>query len=384
MLLAAGVVAAGFNLRIAVASVPPVIDDIRDDLDLSAAAAGLLTSVPVLCFGLLAPVAPVLARRYGAERVLLAALLPLALGCLVRGVSSVPALFAGTILAGAAIAIANVVVPTIVRGRFAHRTGTTMGVYVAALGVGATIGAALTVPLERAFDSWELALAFWALPALAAAVVLAPAVAGGPVTARGGITATRALLRDPLAWQVTLFMGLQSLIFYSGLAWLPSILRDEGFTAGEAGAALSLYALGGIPPSLVVPPLATRLRSQSTLVVATAAFEVAALAGLLAAPGAALLWVVLYAIGQGSAFSLALTLIVLRSPDAYRANELSGMAQSIGYTLAAAGPLALGALHDATGDWTAPLGVLLALTIPLCLTGVLAGRDAQVRGRPSG
>jgi CP family cyanate transporter-like MFS transporter len=214
--------------------------------------------------------------------------------------------------------------------------------------------------------------------------MLAPAVVGGPVTARGGITATRALLRDPLAWQVTLFMGLQSLIFYSGLAWLPSILRDEGFTAGEAGAALSLYALGGIPPSLVVPPLATRLRSQSTLVVATAAFEVAALAGLLAAPGAALLWVVLYAIGQGSAFSLALTLIVLRSPDAYRANELSGMAQSIGYTLAAAGPLALGALHDATGDWTAPLGVLLALTIPLCLTGVLAGRDAQVRGRPSG
>ncbi len=336
--------------------------------------AGLLTSVPVLCFGLLAPVAPALARRFGAERVLLFALIPTAVGVLVRGASSVPALFAGTALASMGIAIANVVVPTIVKGRFAHATGATMGLYVASLGGGAAIAAGLTVPLEHAFGSWELALACWSVPALLAAAVLGAAVVGAPVTARGGPTATRALLREPLAWQVTLFMGLQSLVFYSALAWLPSVLRDEGFTAGEAGAALSLFALGGIPASLVVPPLATRLRDQRALAPTTAAFEVTALVGLLAAPGAALVWVTLFAIGQGSAFSLALTLIVLRSPDAHRANELSGMAQSVGYTIAAAGPFALGALHDASGDWSIPLLVLLALTIPLCTAGVLAGR----------
>ena len=177
---------AALNLRIAVASVPPVIEEITDDLDLSAAAAGLLTSAPILCFGLLAPLAPVLVRRLGAERVLLLALLPLVVGLLVRADSSVTALFAGTLLAGAGIAVANVVVPSIVKGRFG-RVGLMTGIYVATLGAGAALAAGLTVPIERALG-WELALAVWALPAAAAAAVLGLALIRdrGPVTARGG------------------------------------------------------------------------------------------------------------------------------------------------------------------------------------------------------
>jgi MFS transporter, CP family, cyanate transporter len=375
-------VLAGLNLRIAVASVPPVIDEISDDLDLSSAAAGLLTSAPILCFGLLAPVSPLLVRRLGAERVLLLALIPLTAGLLLRAESSVTALFAGTLVAGAAIAVANVVVPSIVKGRFARRAGRLTGFYVAALGAGAALAAGLTVPIERALGAgWEAGLAVWALPAAAAAVLLGLAVARdqGQVTARDGPGDVRALLGDALAWQVTLYFGLQSIVFYIALTWLPSILRDSGFGAGAAGALLALFALGGIPASLAVPILATRMRDQRAIAAGIAALEAFAVVGLLAAPGAALLWVTLFALGQGGAFSLALTLIVLRAPDSSRAAELSGMAQAIGYSLAAFGPLAAGGLHDWSGGWDAPLVALLLATVPLLAAGVAAGRARTVR-----
>jgi MFS transporter, CP family, cyanate transporter len=375
------VLLAGFNLRIAVVTVPPVIDEIQRDLDLSSAAAGLLTTVPLLCFGLLAPVAPALTRRFGAERVLLAALVPIAIGVFVRGAAFVPTLFLGTILAGAGIAIGNVVVPVVVRARFGVQTGTLMGAYVGVMGVGAALAAGLTVPLERAFDGrWGIALAIWGIPALVSVAVLGLAVARieRPSAASEHVGDARTLLRDPLAWQVTLFMGLQSLVFYSGLAWLPSILRDEGYDADAAGLALTIYALAGIPASLVVPVLADRVRDQRVLAVVASLLDAVAIAGLLVAPGAGFLWAVVFANGQGAAFGLALTLIVLRSPDERRTSELSALAQSVGYTLAAAGPFALGALHDATNGWRVPLAVLLACCGPLLAAGVGAGRARTV------
>jgi MFS transporter, CP family, cyanate transporter len=381
-LLAVGIVLTGLNLRIPVASVPPVIDEVAADLDLSSAAAGLLTSAPILCFGLLAPVAPVLARRLGAERVLLIALLPILAGVLLRAAPSVPAIFAGTVLAGAGVAIGNVVVPSVVKGRFEHRVGPLTGVYVATLAGGAALAAGLTVPVERVLDAgWEAALAVWAVPAAVAGLVVAVAVLRdrSRVTARGGSGGTLDLLRDALAWQVTLYMGLQALVFYAGLAWLPSVLRDDGFGAGEAGALLALYALGGIPASLVVPVLATRMGDQRLLALGVAAFEAAALAGLLFAPGAAWLWVSLFALGQGGAFSLAVTLFVLRAPDPKRAGELSGMAQAIGYGVAATGAFAVGALHDASGGWDLPLAALLVVIVPLAVAGIAAGRARTVR-----
>jgi MFS transporter, CP family, cyanate transporter len=379
--LAAGIVLAGLNLRIAVASVPPVLDELQRDLAISPAAAGLLTSIPVLCFGLLAPAVPGLTRRYGAERVLLAALIPIIAGTLLRGVPSAIVLFAATAAAGAGIAVANVLVPAVVKARFVASTGSIMGLYVGSLGVGAAAAAGLTSPMAAAFgDRWNVALAFWALPALLAAVVVGVAVRrAGKATGAAGVGNARALLRDGLAWQVTLFMGLQSLIFYAGLAWLPSLLRDSGYAAGEAGAALSLYALLGIPASLVVPSIAVRLRGQRALAALTALIEVVALAGLLWAPDrTALVWVALFGIGQGAAFSLALTLIVLRSPSAARAAELSAMAQTIGYSLAALGPVGLGVIHDAAGGWEIPLGVLLVCAVSLVAAGIAAGRSATV------
>jgi MFS transporter, CP family, cyanate transporter len=379
-LLAVGIVLTGLNLRIAVASVPPILDELRRDLGLSATEAGLLTAAPVLCFGALAPVAPALARRVGAERVLLLALLPIIVGVLGRAAGSTLALFAGTLLAGAGVAAANVIVPSVVKGRFARRVGAVTGAYVATLTAGAALAAGLTVPLER-WLGWEAALALWALPAAAAVVVVGAGVLPdrGSLTARGGVGDVRGLLRDALAWQVTLYMGLQSLVFYAGLAWLPSILRDNGYGAAAAGTLLALFAVGGIPASLAVPALATRMRDQRLLAAAVAGLEAVALLGLLLAPGSAIAWVTLFALGQGGAFSLALTLMVLRAPDPGRGAELSGMAQAIGYSLAAVGPLAIGVLYDWSGGWDLPLAALVAVTAPLLAVGWAAGRSRTVR-----
>jgi CP family cyanate transporter-like MFS transporter len=362
-----------------VASVPPIVDELQRELGLSATAAGFLTAAPVLCFGLLAPLAPVLARRVGAERVVLLALLPIFAGVLVRAAGSSAALFAGTILAGAGVAVANVIVPSVVKGRF-RRSGAITGVYVATLTIGAALAAGLTVPLERLLG-WQEALAIWAVPAAIAMGVVALAVLGpsGSETARGGVGDARRLLGDRRAWQVTLYMGLQSLVFYAGLAWLPSVLRADGYGAASAGTLLALYSVGGVPASLAVPVIATRLRDQRVLAVVLTALEATAILGLVTAPGAAPLWVLLFAFGQGGAIALALMLMVLRAPDSRRAGELSGMAQSIGYTMAAAGPFLLGALYDATGRWDPPLLALLALTVPLAAFGVAAGRRGTVR-----
>jgi CP family cyanate transporter-like MFS transporter len=382
LLLAAGVVLAGLNLRIAVASVPPVVDELERALALSSAAAGLLTSAPVLCFGLLAAVAPGLTRRFGAERVLLVALLPILVGVLVRAAPSIPAVFGGTLLAGAGIAVGNVVVPAVIKGRFQARAGLLTGLYAGALGVGAALAAGLTVPVADVLGGGlQTGLAIWAIPAAVAVAVLAAGVLRDrrPAAAGGVVGPARALLRDALACQVTLFMGLQSLVFYAGLAWIPAVLRDEGYTAAEAGAALSVYALAGIPAAVVTPVLATRMRDQRALAAAIGAIDATAIAGLLLAPSAAFGWVALFGVGQGAAIALALTLFVLRAPDPMRTAQLSGMAQTIGYVLAAVGPLALGGLHDTTGDWDAPLAVLLAVTAPLAGAGIAAGRSRTLR-----
>jgi MFS transporter, CP family, cyanate transporter len=343
----------------------------------------LLTAAPVLCFGVLAPVAPAMARRLGAERILLLAMLPILVGVLARAAGGTAALFAGTVLAGAGIALANVLVPSIVKGRFERGIGAVTGFYVAALTGGAALAAGLTVPFEQSLG-WRAALAVWAAPTVAAALVVGAALVRDPAssTARAEHGDLRALLGDGLAWQVTLYMGLQSLVFYAGLAWLPSILRDDGYSAGEAGTLLALYALGGIPASLIVPVVATRLRDQRPLAVAVTLLEASALLGLLVAPGGAVAWVALFALGQGGAIALALTLMVLRAPDPKRAAELSGLAQAVGYSLAATGPFVIGALHDWSGDWDVPLIALLLGTLPLLAVGVGAGRARTVRATP--
>ena len=377
MLLVAAIVGVALNQRPAVVAVAPVLTDLRADTGLTSALAGLLTTLPVLCFGAFAPVAPRLARRIGLETAVAASLVLLAAGIALRLLTPVVLLYAGSLVAGASIAIANVLMPAYVKREFL-RPGAVMGVYSASLNIGAAAAAGLTVPIGTALGGdWRVGLASWGVLALGA-VVLWLAVAG----TRGVRSAPEAggswsLLREPLARQVTVFLGLQSVQFYSLAAWLPTLLADAGVPAGEGGLMLALANAAGAAGALLAPGLAGRMRTQRPLVLAVLVAYLVGLGGLQLAPAAgAPLWSAVYGLAQGSGFALGLTLIVLRSATPLVAARLGGVAQCVGYLVAAAGPVVLGALHDLTDGWHWPVGLLLVVLLPMAWTGWGAARDA--------
>ena len=373
------------NLRPAITSVAPLIERIRADAGVSSGVAGLLTALPLLAFAALSPVAPRLARRFGAERVLIGSMLALCGGILLRSSGTGAAtLLAGTAVLGAAIAAGNVLLPGIVKEKFSGRIGAATGAYTVAMGTSAAIAAGASVPLTRLLGpGWQAPLALWAAPALLAAVAWVPLLRhGGQDPEPQGQTraATAAgLWRSSLAWQVTAFMGLQSLGYYATLTWLPEILREGGTGAEAAGWLLALSQAVAIPAMFVAPVAAGRRPSQRGVVAASVALIGAGVLGLLLfGAGGGVLWVTLLGLGQGACFSLALTLFALRAADPEQATALSGMAQSFGYLLAALGPPLFGFLRDATGSWTLPLALLLVITACLLAAGLGAGRDARV------
>ncbi|MGU0653536.1 CynX/NimT family MFS transporter [Pseudomonas aeruginosa] len=410
-LLLLGLVLVALNLRPALSSLAPLLNQVRDDTGLSAAAAGLLTTAPVLCLGLFAPLAPRLARRIGAERSVLLILFCLAGGIVLRSLFPVFGLFAGSVLAGASIGIIGVLLPGIVKRDFPRQAGVMTGVYTMALCLGAALAAGATAPLEKLFGNWELALAFWSLPAILAAAFWLPQTRQGqhahrqafrvvglwrdPLAAAFWLPQTRqgqhahrqafrvvGLWRDPLAWQVTLYMGLQSSLAYIVFGWLPSILIDRGMTAVEAGLVLSGSVMLQLITALLAPWLAARARDQRLAVVLVMATTLAGLLGFLYAPLQTIWgWAVLLGLGQGGTFSIALALIVLRSRDAHVASHLSGMAQGVGYTLAAMGPFMVGVVHDLTGGWNAVGYIFIGVAIAATLFGLGAGRSQYVGAR---
>nr|WP_144238619.1 CynX/NimT family MFS transporter [Pseudomonas brassicacearum] len=378
-LLLLGLILVALNLRPALSSMAPLLSEVSKSLGLSAAQAGLLTTLPVLCLGLFAPLAPVLARRFGAERVVLGILLTLAAGIILRSSFGQVGLFAGSILAGASIGVIGVLLPGIVKRDFAKQAGTMTGVYTMALCLGAAMAAGATVPLSEHLDQrWALGLGFWAIPALLAAVFWLPQV-GQKHGAHQAAYRVRGLLRDPLAWQVTLYMGLQSSLAYIVFGWLPSILIGRGLTPTQAGLVLSVSVIVQLISSLAAPWLATRGKDQRLAIVIVMLMALGGLFGCLYAPIEGLWgWAILLGLGQGAAFSLALTLIVLRSRDAHVAANLSSMAQGFGYTLASLGPFAVGVVHDLTGGWNA-LGWIFGLVgLGAIIAGIGAGRALYV------
>ena len=366
------------NLRTAVASVPPLLDELRDDVPLSAAGAGVLTTLPVICMSVGSPVAPRLASRIGTETAVVALALTMVAGISLRLIPGIAPLFAGTIVAGLGIALGNVLVPSLIKRDFPAQVGLMTGGYTMAISASGALAAGLTVPVEDAIGhGWRPALAVWAIPALVAALIWVPWIARSRAAATG--TPVPSLWRDRLAWQVTAFMGLQSLLFYTCLSWLPALLRAEGVDRETAGALLSVMLLAAIPTCLVVPVVAARRHDQRAAVVATVAVLAAGLVGLLVAPGAAPgAWATLLGLAQGSLLALAFLFFSLRSPDQEHAAELAAMAQTVGYVVAAAGPLVVGVLRETSGGWTAPLVFLLAILAPLLAAGLGAARRRQV------
>ncbi|WP_067793519.1 CynX/NimT family MFS transporter [Actinomadura formosensis] len=377
----AGLVLLTVNLRAAITGIAPVLSDLRDVFGLSDAGAGVLTTLPVLCLGVFAGLAPVVARRFGTEAAIAGSLVLITAGIVLRVAQSPVSLFVGTVLAGAGIAMGNVLMPAVIKRAFPARVGSLTGLAMMLMAASGAVAAGLAVPLAEA-GGWRLALAVWAVPSLAAVLVWGPLAVRGRRAPTAPMAAPReegSLLRSPTAWYVAAFMGLASLMFYVLMSWLPEIMRDAGFTPAAAGMMVSVMLIVGIPLGFLVPVAAARLRDQRPVVVAVAATMVAGLAGLLLVPSAGWIWVAVLGLGTGSAFPLAYTLLSLRSPSPSVAAALSGMAQTGGYLLAAAGPFAVGVLHDVTGGWDVPIVLLLALVVPEVLFGLLAARPGVVR-----
>ncbi len=382
ILLLAAIVLVSLNLRSALTVIGPLTRDLRHGDGLSGTAVGLLAAAPLLAFGLISPLGPRLAARVRIERALVGCMLVLCASLALRPLPSVVLLFAGTLAAGAGIAIANVLLPALVKRRFGERATFVTGIYSVALGVGAAVGAGLAVPSEGWLGgSFRDALALWAPLALLSALVWLPLLRAAPVRVPAAERVRVRLWRDRRAWCVTGFMALLGVSFYSMVAWLPEIYRHEGMSKGAAGALLSLALIVGIPFGFVVGWLAGRLPDQRPIALGGGLCVLVGWVGVLAAPRAAPgLWATLLGVGFGIGFTLVLALFVLRASDAPHAVALSGMAQSVGYTLAALGPIAVGALHDATGGWRTPLVALVALALADLALGLAASRRGYVRG----
>ncbi|MGM1064360.1 MFS transporter [Saccharothrix sp. Mg75] len=379
-LLAIGVALAAANLRPAVTSLASVLGDVRTSLGVSAAWTSALTAVPTLCFGFAAFLAPWLGRRLGMARAVGLSLAVLTVGLVLRVVDGPAAVLGGTFVACAGIAVCNVLIPVVVKESFPGRVGLVTGVYTAALAAGAALGAAFTPGLESFFGSWRPAVGAWALLSLAALLIWLAGARHGLAarTATRRATPGRSLFRSRLAWVVTVFFGLQSLLAYTVMGWLPQILGDAGVDRTTAGLLLAVTMVLGVPVSLIVPTLAARRPSQSGLVLALGSLSVLGVLGLALAPAAAPgLWVVLIGVGMGM-FPLALVMISLRTTNSADTARLSAMAQSIGYLISASGPFAFGVLRGATGTWTTSMLVLVALLVLLTALGHLAGRPRTV------
>jgi CP family cyanate transporter-like MFS transporter len=381
LLLGLSLMLIAFNMRPVFSSLSVLLPEIIRQTGLSSAGAGYLTTLPVVCLSLFAPLAPKLAGRFGVERTLLGVLVGLTLGTALRGYGGLFTLFAGSALAGASIAVGNVLLPSLVKRDFAHHAATMTGIYTMALCSGAAAAAAFTLPIAHLLDgSWAHALAIWAIPGGLVVLIWATQVPKQTIATRRAAYTVKGLWRDRLAWQVTLFMGLQSSLAYCVYGWLAPILRERGLDGVTAGVVVSGSILVQVIASVLVPPLAVRCKDQRRFNAALSAIAGLALLGLLFAPLSTVwIWAVLQGIGQGGLFAIALTIIVLRSPDSQVAAHLSGMAQGVGYMLAAIGPLLVGLLHSWTGGYGATAWLFIALSAGAAINGWGAGRTLHVK-----
>ncbi|MFB4317427.1 CynX/NimT family MFS transporter [Actinomadura sp. 21ATH] len=380
------------NLRPAIVAVGPLLPEIRADFGLSGTAAGALTTLPLLFFGSYGLIAPFLRRAPRGETLLVASMALLVVALLARLLDAPAALFAGSLAAGIAISMGNIAIPGIIKRDHPDSVPLVTSIYTVAITCGAAGSLSAVIPAQNALGGgWRLPLGLLAIPAAIAAIAWLPRLLRAPsgpsgrsgpapaaaAPARG---AAAAVWRSRLAWQVTLFMGIQSLLAYVTVSWVPTICQDRGMGEEAAGYLVGLNSLMQAFGSLAVPLLVRRMRDQRPLVVGTVVVTFAGFAGIAWAPAGSL-WVLsaVLGVGQGLGFATALSFIGLRAHDARVAGQLSGMAQGCGYLIAAAGPLVLGALHDATGGWNVPIAAVLAVTAALVLPGLAAGRDRTVR-----
>jgi len=380
----AGILLVALNLRTAITSLGALLDEVRVGLHLSGALAGIVTTLPALSFAAFGALTPWLTRRFTPARVLVGAMAALATGEVLRAITGSAAVFVAlSALALAGIAVANVLLPVLVKTYFPGRAGLVTGVYTMTLIAGTSAAAAASVPIAAAFGSWRAGLGVWAVIAV---VAMLPWLRAGlrrtpPGTRSAGAAAVRVRPgRTRLGWAMAVYFGTQSLSGYATMGWLAQIFRDADYTPTTAGLLLAGVTAVGVPIALLMPALAGRMRDLRGMVLIMSAAMIASYVGLAFAPhGGAIAWVVLLAVGQG-AFPLALAMIGMRARTPEGTVALSAFAQSTGYLIAALGPFAVGVLYEATGGWSVPMGFLVAAALVQGLAGVFAAKPRFIEG----
>ncbi|WSA07777.1 MFS transporter [Micromonospora sp. NBC_01813] len=387
-LVLAAMLLVALNLRVAITSLGPLLNEVRTGLPLSGLQAGVVTTLPALAFAAVGATTPWLVRRVSPPRLLVASMGALAIGQLLRVTTGTGWLFVLTsALALAGIAVANVLLPTLVRQYFPHRVGLVTGAYMMSLTIGAAVAAGAAVPIAHAAGTWRVGLGFWALVAAAAAVIWLPiawrarqrsSAAHEPATHEPAARTAIRAGRTRLGWLMAGFFGAQSFAAYAQMGWLAQLFRDSGFSPGSAGLLLAGVTAVSVPIALVMPTLATRLTSLRPLVLGTALASALSYAGLLWLPyEGALVWMVLLALGQGT-FPMALAMIGLRARTNAGVVSLSAFAQSVGYLIAALGPLSIGLLYTRTGGWALPIGLLFVALLVQTGTGWAISRPRWI------
>lgn len=378
-----GIFLVGANLRAPLTSVGTLIGFIRDDLGMTNTSVGAITTLPLIAFALISPLAPKIAQRFGIERTILLSLIILLIGILIRPFFGISFLFIGTALIGIGISFGNVLMPSYIKLSFPLRIGIVMGVYAFSMNLLSALFSGISVPVANANPlGWQGALAISGILTLVTIFIWLPRLKN-PVPKAEHMASKdkqrKSMWKSMLAWQVTMFMGFQSFIFYTTITWLPEMMKVYGYNAEQGGWVLSIMQFLIIPMNFVIPVVAARMKSQKLLSLFVSALLLMGVSGLLLNNATLIpVFAVMIGIGSGSAFSLAMMYFTLRTSDGYEAAELSGMAQFFGYLLSATGPILFGLLFDLTGSWTTPVLLLVTCAIVCVLSGVAAGRNDVV------
>lgn len=384
-LVVIGLVLTALNLRPAITSLGALLEEVRDGLHMSGSVAGVLTSVPPLCFAVFGIMAPRLARRFGPGAVVCAGMVAITAGLVIRPlIGGTAGFLAASALALMGIAVSNVLMPVIVKRWFPDRVGSMTGLYSMALALGTSLAAAVTVPMTAAMGgSWKAGLGIWAALAAVAILPWIPLVrdrsgASGQPSAQQAQAPALRITRSRTAWALACFFGLQATAAYITMGWMPQIFRDAGVSAGTAGVLLAVTMAMGVPLAFVIPRVAARMRNQGPIVVFLGACGFIGYAGLYLAPsGGAWAWALLLGISN-CAFPLALTMIGMRTRSGAGVVRLSAFAQSTGYLISIPGPLLVGVLYQHSGGWGLPIALMAALMVPQMVAGILAGRDRTI------
>ena len=383
LLVVLGILFISFNLRAPITAVGSVVDLIQAEYGLSSTAAGFITTLPLLAFAVVSPFVAQIAGKIGHARTMMAGLLLILCGEFIRSYTGAAGLFAGTAVIGVGIAIGNVIIPGIIKLYFSEKVGMVTSIYTSGMCIYAAVGAGISVPLAKGMNlGWKNALASWFILTVLTILIWLPQVRKQNTAAASGKKAASgsSIWKSGLAWWVTLFMGIQSLLFYSLVAWLKTIVTSKGMTDVFAGNMAMLFQLMAIPATLLIPTLCDKFKDQRVLVLVTCAIYATGMLLFLLAGSAAMitLAVVFMAIGMGGSISLSIAFISLRSPNSARASQLSGMSQSAGYLLAAVGPIVTGFLYETMSSWTMPLILFIVLIALLAVCGLWAGKNQTV------